>query len=133
MEQSLLEKIKADKLAALSTLGSIASIAALTIVILGSVANENIPAQLLGWRIIFFLISLFGISGSALFVFYWARSAHPDKSRSDHGRIWAITWRSIVGLFFVGVFVDALFAAVYWTPWMYGFVYLFRQLGSMYY
>ena len=124
MSNSLLEEIKSNKLSALSTFGSVASIVALAIVLLDSMSSEHIAPGLMGWRIIFFLLSLFTITGASLFTYHWAKESYSNVAKTEHEKIYSVTWRGVVGLLFVGVAVDGLFAAIYWQPWMIGFMYM---------
>jgi hypothetical protein len=101
--------------------GSVSSIAAVAVVILDKVATvQDIPPQYAGWRIVFFFVSIFGIGGISLFTYHWAKNAYTSGIKPVHTNMLLGTFRLLIGTFFVGVFIDAFFAAVYWTQWMRG-------------
>ena len=131
MSNTLLEEIKSNRLSALSVFGSVASIVALAMVLLDAMASGQIAPALIGWRIIFFIISLFTITAASLFTYYWTKVAYANVGQSKHGKIYAATWRGVVGFLCIGVAFDALFAAIYWQPWMLSFIDLLVILGLL--
>ena len=129
MQSEDLESKSTSKLHRLVILGSISSIAALAVVILDKVAAVGgISPQLAGWRFVFFVFSILGIAGTALFTYHWARLAYTNTERALHINIIYATLRTLIGTLVVGVFIDAFFAAVYWTVWMKGVVLFGRNI-----
>ena len=94
-------------------------------------ATEGISPQYAGWRIVFFCFSILGIAGFALFTYLWARGAFTNTERATHFNVLHATLRALIGTLIVGVFLDAFFAAVYWTPWMLGVVELVRAILNL--
>lgn len=131
MSKSWIELIKENKLSALSVFGSFSSIIALSIVVIGSLATENIPAVLMGWRIIFFFITLFATVGGVMFTYYWASDGYHTNAGKKHSKIASAVIRTIWGLFLTGIALDGLFASIFWTPWLYGARSFLVVLGIM--
>lgn len=129
MSSGFWDEVKSNKLSALSAFGSISSIVALAMVFLDSLGNDSIEPALMGWRIIFFFISIIVITGLLLSTYHWAKAAHSKPNRSDSMKVFAVTWRTILGLLVTGIAVDGLFAVIYWTPWMWSFVRLLEVFG----
>jgi hypothetical protein len=115
-------EITKDKVLLLSLVGSLASVAALAITLLDKVAlNQQLMPQLAAWRVIFLLVSFLCIGSTLVFTYLWALPAFNNHNLSPPRRIFEGTWRCVVGLIVVGVFLDGLYGAMYWTPWMYTF------------
>jgi hypothetical protein len=68
----------------------------------------------------FILICLLCISSTFLISYHWTALVLRDQSLSFHGRIFWSTLRVLVGLLVVGIFLDGLYAALYWRPWLLG-------------
>jgi len=120
MSKSFIELVKENKLSALSAFGSFSSIVALGVVVIGTLATDNIPPVLMGWRIIFFFTTLMATAGGLLFTYHWAREGYQSNNGKEHSKIISVILRTIAGLFITGIALDGLFASIYWTPWLYG-------------
>ncbi|USH01082.1 hypothetical protein K6Q96_09020 [Grimontia kaedaensis] len=127
------DEVKSNKLSTLSAFGSISSIVALAMVFLDSLGDDSIEPALMGWRIIFFFISIIAITGLMLCTYYWAKAAYKNPNNSDSEKVLAVTWRTILGLLITGIAVDGLFAVIYWTPWMWSFVRLLEVFGFVHF
>ena len=123
MSDMVLETLKKNKFSILSACGSIASIIALAVVILGSVVDDSkIRKGLLAWRIVFFLIALLGIAGSIVFIFFWVKEILVNKWYSPHKKTFLIFLAVSLGFVLIGIFLDGLFANIYWYPWLSGVI-----------
>jgi hypothetical protein len=129
MKTTLIEQIKENRLSALSAIGSLSSVVALGVVLIGELASDRIPAPLLGWRIIFFFVSLIATTGLLLATFFWARAGYKENANDEPAAILSATWRSAVGLMLSGIALDGVFSAIYWTPWLSGLFGLLRAMG----
>ena len=119
MPDSVSDQFGRNKLSLLSACGSLASLTALAIVLLDRVASrERVDPQMAAWRLIFLIMSLFAIAGFGLFTFYWAKSAVQSVSRSGHAKALLVTLQVLIGLVVIGICIDALFATLYWRPWL---------------
>jgi hypothetical protein len=108
-------------LAVMSMIGSIASVIGLGIVILQEATKDHpIRHSLLGWRISLFGMALIAVSGSVLFTFFLARDAYLGTGQQQARRILKATACGVLGTALVGICLDGLFAAIYWTFWLSG-------------
>ena len=117
---SLWDEITENRVILVSTVGSVASIAALIITLMDKVVLERgLDPQVAAWRFILILACLLCIGSTVFSVYHWTARVLRDQSRSVHERVFWSTLRILVGFLFVGIFWDGLFAALYWRPWMY--------------
>jgi hypothetical protein len=124
-------EIAANKSQLLSVIGIIASIMALGWVILDKIAaSQELPSTIASWRLVLMVTALFCMGAITLLTYYAAHRAYSDDSISRERRVWAIAWRTVLGLLFFGIFLDGLFSAVYWTPWLYGLLLFLRQAAG---
>ena len=120
------------RLAFLAAIGSVASISALIIVLLDKVADSaGIDPQLTGWRFIFILISLLGLSSTVIYTYMWVKTAYLEAGLPDHVKFGKIVFRGTIGLLILGVFLDALFAALYWNAWFWGLFSLIKWFFAL--
>jgi hypothetical protein len=116
---TLWDEITENKITFFSVLGSVASIAALIITLLDKIAlGENLPPQLAAWRFILLLICLLCIASAAIVSYHWAATMFSDTRLSFHTRLLWATVRAVVGILIIGIFLDGLYAALYWKVWL---------------
>jgi hypothetical protein len=126
---SLWEEITQNRVIFLSVLGSVSSVAALIITLLDKIAlDKNLSPQLAAWRFILMLICLLCIGSTVIFSYHWAVTALYVHNWPIHKRIFWATIRVVVGFFGIGIFLDGLYAALYWNLWLYGAVQNLIQL-----
>jgi len=129
-----LQKLKKDKLSLLSACGSIASIIALTIVLLDkTMINSKLGPQTESWRFILFVIALVGTAGAIIFTYHWVRQTFEDPNKSKHTKIFYAILRIIIGLIILGICIDGIFAALYWRLWLYDLVRFSHILNAYHY
>lgn len=129
MSDENLEPGTGRNLSRLVILGSVSSIAAFALVILDKIASvDDLPGQLVGWRFVFIIFSILGIGGFTVFTYHWVLVAYRNSARPHHSNVMSATVRALIGILIVGIFIDAFFAAVYWSPWMYGLVLLAEKI-----
>jgi len=112
-------RLREDKIALVSTIGSIASIVALALVLLekATVGGPSDP-QLAAWRIVLFVVALIAGAGAFLFTCFWVKAATAPLDPTVHRVIASMTVRLVLGLLLVGVCIDGVYAAIYWRGWM---------------
>jgi hypothetical protein len=113
------DEVTENRITFLSVLGSVASIAAIIITLLDKAAlDQNLPPQLAAWRFILISICLLCIGATAIFVYHWATAILANASLSFQWRIVRVTIGIVAALIVIGIFLDGLYAALYWRIWL---------------
>ncbi len=101
-------------------LASISTILALVIMLVERVANHStFPPQQEAWRWIFVLVAAVCIAGAFLYLIsFWHQLLRGSPLWPGKQILKAVVV-TVVGLLLLGVAVDALLAAIYWSPFMY--------------
>jgi hypothetical protein len=102
----------------LSAAGSVASIVALSIVLIqGAAETRQIPAEYMVWRFVFAATALVASGGIAVYTYLNCRSLYLCELPHQK-KVLRICFAIMAGLIAVGICLDGLFAALYWSPWM---------------
>jgi NhaP-type Na+/H+ and K+/H+ antiporter len=118
-KSSLWDEITENKIVFLSVLGSVASIAALIITMMDKIAlDRNLPPQLAAWRFILISICILCIGATVIVSYHWATVILGNTSVSLHWRIVRATIGIVAALIVIGIFLDGLYAALYWEIWL---------------
>jgi hypothetical protein len=123
------DQVRKDKIGALSAVGSLASIVALAIVVLEKTSSTlNLSPSQTAWRLIFIVLSFFGIVASCIFTYQWSSVAFKNDQYPPHIRTVVGSLRVIGGAFLIGISTDGLYSAIKWSPWLYSGPELIRIL-----
>jgi len=106
---------KDKKLQLVNLVGSVCSIVAFAILIIGTLSGESaLPPEVRVWQYIFFATSIVFIFSVIVFTFFWISEGF-SKQRNTSLNILIASIKILVGLMGVGVGFDALVSAIYWT------------------
>jgi len=102
-----------------SVSGSIASLVALVIVFIDKVAaSQEVAPQFVVWRLALCFASLIAIGAIITLTYHLIAVTLTTPTRSAPGRILRVTFLAVVGLFATALFLDGLFASIYWRWWL---------------
>lgn len=103
----------------LSVSGSVASLAALAIVFIDKLAaSYQIDPQFVVWRLTLCFASLVAIGATITLAYHFISSAVTALNLTAPARIFRVGILAVLGLLATAVFVDALFASIYWRWWL---------------